>query len=117
MKFRKKLNQLKEQRKRRVRSIISGTAERPRLSIFRSNRNIAAQLIDDVQGKTLLSVTSKELKTNAKKTDIAKEVGKLITEKARKKGIEKAVSDRGQYRYHGRVKALVEGAREAGLKI
>lgn len=113
---------LKKQQKRirrhkRVRAKISGTKERPRLCIFKSTKYIYAQLIDDERGKTLVAVSSRELKKvkNAKKVDLAKEVGKLIAKKAKDKKIEKVVFDRGGYQYHGRVKAVAEGAREGGL--
>jgi large subunit ribosomal protein L18 len=107
--------------KKRIRKVVSGTAERPRLSVFRSNRQISAQLIDDVKGVTLVAASSldKELAAsqNGKKTDQAKLVGKLIAEKATKAGIDVVVFDRGGYLYHGRVKSLAEAAREAGLKF
>lgn len=97
-----------------------GTSKMPRISVFRSNSYIYAQLIDDVSGKTLASSSSLELKkSKAKisKTAVAKEVGKLLAERAVKLGINAAVFDRGKYRYHGRVKALAEGIREDKLKI
>jgi len=102
-------------RHNRVRAKVFGTKEVPRLSVFRSNRGFFIQLIDDTEGKTLASVDSKELKGKMKKTDAAKEGGKLIAKKAVEKKISKAVFDRGGYRYHGRVKAVAEGAREGGL--
>ncbi len=107
-------------RKLRIRKKIFGTAERPRLSVFRSNRHIFAQIIDDEKGHTLVASSSfsKELRgkeIEGGKTGVAKEVGKLIAQKAKEKGIEKVVFDRGGYLYHGRVKALADGAREAGL--
>lgn len=122
MKKKKIQNQKKTRRAVRVRrQVPRGTAERPRLSVFRSNTHISAQLIDDVEGKTLIAVSSFELTKGSKKagnkTDAAKEVGKLIAERAAKAGITSAVFDRGSYRYHGRVKALAEGAREAKLTI
>ena len=106
-------------RHKRVRAKISGTKERPRLCIFKSTKYIYAQLIDDERGKTLVAASSRELKKvkNAKKVDLAKEVGKLIAKKAKDKKIEKVVFDRGGYQYHGRVKAVAEGAREEGLKF
>ncbi len=113
----------RERRKKRVRSKIKGTKERPRLSVFRSNKHIYCQLIDDLEGRTLLSASSLELKNSkvdkkfTRKVAIAFEVGKLIAKKALKKGIKKVVFDRGCYKYHGRVKALAEGAREGGLKF
>lgn len=117
MKQQKHINHLRAQRARRVRATIKGTAERPRLSIFRSNRNISAQVIDDVTGKTLIAATSESLKIKGKKTEVAKAIGLAIAEKAKKTKITKVVADRGAYKYHGRVKALIDGAREGGLTI
>lgn len=116
---------LKKQQRRsniryRIRKTVKGTAERPRLSVFRSNKQIYAQLIDDVQGVTLAAVSSaaKEITaTKGPKVDLAREVGKKIAEKAVQSGIKTCVFDRGGYLYHGRVKALAEGAREAGLQF
>lgn len=104
---------------KRTRSKIKGSAEIPRLSVFRSLNYIYAQLIDDAKGETLVSAAQSEIKKFAEKGKIfrAAEVGKLLAEKAVKKGIKKAVFDRGAYKYHGRVKALAEGAREGGLKF
>lgn len=102
-------------RHNRVRKQIIGLAPQARLNVFRSLSHIYAQIIDDVTGKTLASASSKDLKAKTKKTDAAAEVGKLIAEKAKTAGITKVVFDRGGYRYHGRVKALADGAREAGL--
>ncbi len=109
--------QKKERRHRRIRAKISGTAERPRLCVFCSNKHTYAQLIDDEKGKTIISAKDTELKIKGKKgkTATAFEVGKLIAEKAIKNKINKVVFDRGGYIYHGRVKALAEGAREGGL--
>ena len=106
-------------RHRRVRGKVSGTAERPRLVVFRSNRGIEAQLVDDLGGKTLAAASWLHLKRSFKgtKTDQAAEVGKLLAANAQKAGIEVVVFDRGGYLYHGRVKALAEGAREGGLKF
>jgi large subunit ribosomal protein L18 len=103
-------------RRRRVRAKVSGTAERPRIAVFRSNRGVSAQLIDDVSGRTLAAVnwTEGDVKGMAK-MEQATQVGKLLAERAKAAGIETAVFDRGGYQYHGRVKALAEGAREAGL--
>lgn len=101
----------------RVRSRIRGTKDKPRLSVFRSHKFIYAQLIDDTAQKTIISASSRNIKKNIKKTDAAKAVGKLIAESAQKAKISRAVFDRGPYKYHGRVRALVEAAREAGLKI
>ena len=103
-------------RRRRVRAKVRGTAERPRISVFRSNRGIFAQLIDDDAGHTLAAVnwTEQDLRS-LKPTDQARRAGELLAERARAAGVERAVFDRGGYRYHGRVKALAEGAREGGL--
>lgn len=104
----------------RIRKVIKGTAERPRLSVFRSNKQIYVQLIDDLNGVTIAASSSatKEFEAmKAKKVDIAKEVGKSIATKASQSGISSVIFDRGGYLYHGRVKALAEGAREAGLKF
>ena len=98
----------------RVRRKISGTAARPRMSIFRSNKSIYVQLIDDVAEVTLAAASSKEA-TAGTKIDQAKTVGQLIAEKAKAAGISKVVFDRGGYLYHGRVKAVADGAREAGM--
>jgi len=103
-------------RHRRVRSKVFGTSERPRLSVFRSNSNIYAQLIDDDKGNTLASASYKEVKGKTK-VEVASEVGKLIAEKAKKAGVESVVFDRGGFNFTGRVKALADGAREGGLKF
>ncbi len=102
----------------RVRGKISGTAERPRLSVFRSEKNIYAQIIDDVAGNTLVAASSveKDFGPGSNK-EAARKVGKLVAERAVAKGIEEVVFDRGGYIYHGRVKELAEGAREGGLKF
>lgn len=115
MKHRRKLNVKRLRRSRRVRSKVRGAAERPRLSIFRSNAAMYAQLIDDVLGKTLASASSRTAK-KGKKTDAAAEVGESIAGRAKELGIKEVAVDRGSYRYHGRVKALVEAARKAGLR-
>jgi large subunit ribosomal protein L18 len=103
-------------RRRRVRAKITGSAERPRISVFRSNRGVFAQLIDDESGRTLAAVnwTEGELKS-LKRMEQAKKAGELLAERAKAAGVETAVFDRGGYQYHGRVKALAEGAREGGL--
>ena len=113
------VRQARERRHRRVRRKISGTAERPRLAVHRSNRGIEAQLIDDVDGKTLASASHLGVKKTFKgtKTEQAAEVGKLLAAAAKKAGIESVVFDRGGYLYHGRVKALADGAREGGLEF
>lgn len=112
----------RQRRKRSVRKKVFGNLERPRLSVFRSSRNIYAQLIDDVNGQTLASATTLEtsFRENNKhggNINAAKEVGRMIAEKAKAQDIEKVVFDRSSYRYHGRVKALAEAARENGLKF
>jgi large subunit ribosomal protein L18 len=110
--------QLRERRHRRVRGRIRGTAERPRLAVFRSNRGIFAQLVDDDAGKTIAASSWIGLKSfKGDKTEQAAEVGKQLAEAARKAGIESVVFDRGGYLYHGRVKALADGAREGGLSF
>jgi large subunit ribosomal protein L18 len=107
--------------KHRIRKKMSGTQEKPRLVVFRSNKQIYVQLIDDVQGKTVVSVSSleKEIadKKNINKTEQAKLVGKITAEKSVQAGIQEVVFDRNGYLYHGRVKALADAAREAGLKF
>lgn len=106
--------------RRRLRTRISGTAAKPRLSVFRSNKQIYAQLIDDEAGVTLASCSSREKDLNLQavsKMESSKEVGKKLAEIAKSKGIEAVVFDRGGYKYHGRVKALAEGAREGGLNF
>ena len=112
-------NNARIKRHKRVRGKISGTAERPRLNVFRANTNIYAQLIDDVKGVTLAAASSldKEISGNGGNKEAAKEVGKLLAKKATDKGIAEVVFDRGGYVYHGRVKELAEGAREGGLKF
>ena len=108
----------RQRRHRRVRGKIAGTAERPRLVVFRSNRGIFAQLVDDDSGHTLASAswTAISAKTG-KKTEQAHEVGKALAASAKKAGVERAVFDRAGYLFHGRVKALAEGAREGGLQL
>lgn len=118
--MRKVKSSIQTQRARRafrVRVKVRGTSARPRLSVFRSNRFTIAQLIDDMAGSTLASASSREFKGKSAKIPMAAQVGKAIAERAKKAGIAKAVADRGSYRYHGRVKALIEAAREAGLAI
>ena len=110
---------LRAKRHLRVRKKISGTPERPRLSVYRSEKNIYAQIIDDVNAVTLVSASTldKEVKTKYANKEAAKEVGTLIAKKAKEHKIENVVFDRGGYIYHGRVKALAEAAREAGLEF
>lgn len=106
---------LQARRAHRTRARISGTQERPRLSVKRSAKHIYAQLIDDTTGRTLASSSDKEATSQGKPVETAKEVGKILASKAMSTGVTKAVFDRGSYRYHGRVAALAEGAREGGL--
>ena len=105
----------------RIRKKINGTADAPRLAVYRSNKQIYVQVIDDLKGTTLLSACSKEKeiagKTGIKKTEQAKLVGKLLADKCKEKGIENVVFDRSGYKYHGRVKSLADAAREGGLKF
>ncbi|WP_264566656.1 50S ribosomal protein L18 [Flavobacterium sp. N3904] len=102
----------------RIRKTISGTATNPRLSVFRSNKEIYAQLIDDVNGVTLLAASSREKEIGkGTNVEVATAVGKLVAEKALKAGIDVVTFDRGGYLYHGRIKSLAEGARAAGLKF
>ena len=112
-------NKARLKRHMRVRAKISGTAACPRLNVFRSNKNITAQLIDDVNGVTLVAAASneKDFAANGGNIEGARKVGQLIAERAAAKGITEVVFDRGGYIYHGRVKELAEGAREGGLKF
>ncbi len=114
---RRRLSRFK--RKKRIRKNIFGSQERPRLSVFRSSKHIYAQIIDDIEGKTLVSASTldKESKGKGDKKERAKEIGQLIGKKALDKGIKKVVFDRNGFLYHGRVKALSTGAREAGLNF
>lgn len=105
----------RQRRHKRVRAKIIGTADRPRLCVFRSIQHTYAQLIVDEAGKTIVAVSDKDIKTKGTKIDKAKEAGKLIAKEAQAKKIKEVVFDRGGYKYHGRVKAVAEGAREAGL--
>ena len=111
-------NTRRTRRKRRVRAKISGTAERPRISVVRSNRGVSAQLIDDVAGKTLASVnwTEADLR-KLSGSEQAKKAGEILAERAKKAGVESAVFDRNGYLYHGRVKAFADGVREGGLTV
>lgn len=106
--------------KRRIRKVVTGTATRPRMSVFRSNKEIYAQLVDDTTGKTILSASSREKEvasTKGTKIEKASLVGKLVAEKATKEGITEVCFDRNGYLYHGRVKAIADGAREGGLNF
>ncbi|MEW4923024.1 50S ribosomal protein L18 [Algibacter sp. 2305UL17-15] len=113
-------NQRRLRIKSRIRKIVSGTETRPRLTVFRSNKEIYAQIVDDVNGKTISAASSRDkdiAKSKGNKTELANLVGKAVAEKALKAGVETIAFDRGGYLYHGRVKSLAEGAREAGLKF
>ena len=112
-------NAMRLKRHIRVRGKVSGTPERPRLNVFRSNANIYAQIIDDVNGVTLVAANTleKDFEGATGNAEAAKKVGQLIAERAKAKGIEEVVFDRGGYVYHGRVAALAEGAREGGLQF
>ncbi len=101
----------------RIRSKVKGTSARPRLSVYRSNKEIYCQLIDDVEGVTLAAATSTEVESTGTKSERAKSVGKKIAEKALAENISSIVFDRGGYLYHGRIKALADGAREGGLQF
>jgi large subunit ribosomal protein L18 len=118
----KRKYQARKRRQRRVRAKVHGTAQRPRLNIFRSNENIFAQVIDDDQGRTLVSASTIDTEVAPKlsdknKTDAARIVGQILGERAKNAGIETVIFDRGGFQYHGRVAALADGAREAGLKF
>ena len=111
-------NKTRQRRHERIRRKVIGTAECPRLSVYRSNANIHAQIIDDAKGETLVSCSSVELKlANGSNIEAAKTVGTKLAERAKEKGIENVCFDRGGYLYHGRVQALAEAAREAGLQF
>lgn len=110
-------NTLRVKRHNRIRKNLSGTKELPRLNVFRSNSNMYAQIINDVEGVTLVSVSSLELKLDKNNVETATKVGTAIAKKALEAGINEVVFDRGGYAYHGRVKALADAAREAGLKF
>tara|TARA_B100000809_G_C15063578_1_gene503346 strand:- start:72 stop:428 length:357 start_codon:yes stop_codon:yes gene_type:complete len=106
--------------KSRIRKVVSGTEARPRLAVFRSNKDIYAQVVDDVSGKTLAAASSRDkdvASTKGNKTEMATLVGKAVAERAIKAGVNTISFDRGGYQYHGRVKSLAEGAREGGLKF
>ncbi len=113
-------NEMRVERHKRIRKDISGTSERPRLNVFRSNANITAQIIDDEKGLTLVSASTREKELNIKNggnVEAAKLIGAEIAKRAKKAKIEKVVFDRGGYLYHGRVKALADAARESGLEF
>ncbi len=113
-------NERRTRIKNRIRKIVSGTEARPRLSVFRSNKEIYAQIVDDVTGKTISAASSRDKDISSakgNKSEVAALVGKAVAERALKAGVETISFDRGGYLYHGRVKSLAEGAREAGLKF
>ena len=116
---RKDSNLVRLKRHKKIRARISGTAERPRLAVYRSNANISAQIIDDVNKVTLVSASTleKDFEGNGGNKEAARQVGKTIAERAAAKGITEVVFDRGGYLYHGRVSELADGAREGGLKF
>ncbi len=113
----KTAKELRARRHSRVRRKVSGTTQRPRLAVFRSSKHIYAQLIDDLQGVTIASASTKADETTGAKRDAATKVGELIAERAKALGIEKVVFDRGGFRYHGRVAAVADAARAAGLRL
>lgn len=110
-------NKLRQKRHLRIRNHLSGTPERPRLSVYRSNQAIYCQIIDDVNGNTLVAASSREAGLKGANTEVATKVGTLIAEKALKAGVKNVVFDRSGYLYHGRIKALAEAARKAGLEF
>lgn len=107
----------KNRRRARIRRKVFGTAERPRLSVYRSNMHIYAQLVDDIEGHTLAAADSREITEAGNRTEAARKVGEMVAQRASDTGIEFAVFDRGGNRYHGRIAALAEGARSVGLKL
>jgi large subunit ribosomal protein L18 len=120
MNIQRALNNVRSRRQARSRARINGTSKRPRLAVFRSNASIYAQLIDDEAGRTIVSASGREVKDKIKKaakSEIAKQVGELLAKKAKAAGVQAAVFDRRGYKYHGRVKALSDGARSGGLVI
>ena len=120
MAIRNKKDYSRKRIKLRIRKVVNGDAERPRMTVFRSNKEIYVQLIDDASGKTLLAASSRDKEVadqKGQKLEKAKLVGKLIAEKAKEAGIENVVFDRNGYKYHGRVKSLADAAREGGLKF
>lgn len=112
----KKYNKIRKRREMRVRTKTRSLSQKPRFSVFRSNNNIHVQIIDDLKGKTLLALSSAKIKVKSK-SESAKKVGEEIAKKALEMGIKEVVFDRGRYRYHGRVKAVADGARGGGLKF
>ena len=117
MNSRKQINKKRASRQKRVRLSLKEVASRLRLSVFRSNRGIYAQVIDDNKGITLASASSLELKGKESKTKVAEKVGALITERAKKEGVKELAFDRGFYKYHGRIKSLLDEVRKGGIKV
>jgi len=117
MEFQKKNNQIKKRRRNRIHTRTRVIGQRPRLSVFRSNNYIYAQIVDDNSGKTMAQAGSRELKEKITKVAAAEKVGELVAERGVKAGVKDVVFDRGSYLYHGRVKALAEGARKKGLNF
>jgi large subunit ribosomal protein L18 len=115
MRIPKTRQDLRARRHLRVRKNVAGTAERPRLVVFRSLKHITAQIVDDTTGRTMMTVTSNKLE--GKKSEKSVQVGKMIAEKAKAAGVSKVVFDRAGYKYHGRVKAVADGARDGGLEF
>ena len=113
----KSRSEVRVNKHRKLRNRFSGTAERPRLAVFRSNNHMYAQIIDDTEGKTLVAASTLEVKVDGTKTDAAKAVGEAVAKKALEKGIDKVVFDRGGNLYHGRIKELADAARNGGLKF
>lgn len=107
----------RRKRQQRIRGKIRGTADKPRLSVFRSNKHLYMQLIDDTKGETLVSASDYDLEASGVNKEVAREIGLELARKAKEKGIDKAVFDRSGYIYHGRIKTLAEGVREGGLEI
>lgn len=115
--LRKKFQTIRQRRARRVRSVIEGTPGRPRLAVFRSLKHISAQIIDDTSGRTIVATYDREVAKSLKGIERAAAVGKLIAEKAERAGLKSIVFDRRHYKFHGRIKALAEAARAAGLEF
>lgn len=113
----KSRNELRQKRHKRIRQHLIGTSERPRLSVYRSNKAIYCQIIDDIKGHTLVAASSRDLNLTSNNKEDAAKVGKLIAEKALDKGIKQVVFDRSGYLYHGRIASLADAAREAGLEL
>jgi len=113
----KEKKELRDRRRKRIRAKIFGTASRPRISVFRSLKHLYVQLIDDERGLTILAVSDSEIKDKGKKVELAEKLGELMAAKAAKNSITEAVFDKSSYKYHGRIKAVADGARKGGLKF